>query len=327
MQALLDGEIPAAELAPITTHLAGCEACRARLDELRALMGEADTLIQSLGDGAPASGAPARGAIAQAPPRLPVYRRLAWAATVLFAAGVGYWAGDPGPSRAAIGPVDAEVTLSQAPATNPPPAAEPMTMSEQATAGNPAPARPNAPAPAEGAASTERRAAPPPTAIAADARADTSAKVVVLGDSALIVRRAETILPDTSSLAGRRALGATLQALSERARQENRLAAGAQLREAAPSAPMALQRSGVAVEGFAPVGLTEAVAVLGGSLRLVDGLVPDRLEASSTTVRVIYPLREGELVLEQRLEGDSLRVSLRGPLSRDSLAVLRGRVR
>jgi hypothetical protein len=83
----------------------------------------------------------------------------------------------------------------------------------------------------------------------------------------------------------------------------------------------------VATESYAPIAFPEAVARLGGILRLVEGLVPDRLEASTTTVRVVYPLATGELVLEQRRQGDSIVVALRGPLSADSLAVLRGRIR
>ncbi len=62
-------------------------------------------------------------------------------------------------------------------------------------------------------------------------------------------------------------------------------------------------------------------------VKSLTGLVPDRLEASATTVRVVYPLATGDLVLEQRRQGDSLVVVLRGPLSADSLAVLRGRIR
>jgi hypothetical protein len=77
------------------------------------------------------------------------------------------------------------------------------------------------------------------------------------------------------------------------------------------------------------VTLKEASTLLGGSLRLIDGLIPDRLEASASTVRVIYPMMSGELVLEQRRDADSVVVSLTGPsgLSPDSLAVLRSRIR
>ena len=100
----------------------------------------------------------------------------------------------------------------------------------------------------------------------------------------------------------------------------------------APAAPMPLTgeatlRQEVAVESFAPISFVDAVARMGGTLRLVDGLVPDRLEASTAIVRVIYPLQEGELVLEQRRLGDSISVALRGPISAESLAVLRRRVR
>jgi hypothetical protein len=86
-------------------------------------------------------------------------------------------------------------------------------------------------------------------------------------------------------------------------------------------------RQEVALEAFAPIDFFEAVARMGGTLRLIEGLVPDRLEASLTSVRVIYPLLTGELVLEQRREGDSVLVALRGPVSADSLVILRRRIR
>lgn len=320
LQAMLDGEIPAAELAPVTRHLAECAECRDRRDALRALMGEADALIEALDHGAPERGSAMRDPRSPTPSRMPIVRPLAWAASVLFAAGLGYWAGTPGAPSGAGGGQDAEIALTQLPSTPGDPAANSAEAARAAASAAPSP-----PPAAESRASAERPTATRPTSPAADAQADLAAKTIVLGDSALIVRRAETILPDTGGPPARRA---AVPSLSDRERQENRLAAGAApLREAAPGAPMAFQRSAIAVEGFAPAGLADAIALLGGSLRLVDGLVPDRLEASATTVRVIYPLREGELVLEQRREGDSLRVSLRGPLSRDSLAVLRGRVR
>jgi len=80
---------------------------------------------------------------------------------------------------------------------------------------------------------------------------------------------------------------------------------------------------------FAEVSFAQAVERLGGGLRLMEGLVPLRLEAAGDVVRVIYPAADGELVLEQRRAGDEILTSLHGPASvgPDSLARLRSRIR
>ena len=80
---------------------------------------------------------------------------------------------------------------------------------------------------------------------------------------------------------------------------------------------------------FAEVSFAQAVERLGGGLRLVEGLVPLRLEAAGDVVRVIYAAADGELVLEQRRTEDGILTSLRGPASvgPDSLARLRSRIR
>jgi hypothetical protein len=80
---------------------------------------------------------------------------------------------------------------------------------------------------------------------------------------------------------------------------------------------------------FAEVSFAQAVERLGGGLRLVEGLVPLRLEAAGDVVRVIYAAADGELVLEQRRAEDEILTSLRGPASvgPDSLARLRSRIR
>ena len=80
---------------------------------------------------------------------------------------------------------------------------------------------------------------------------------------------------------------------------------------------------------FAEVSFAQAVERLGGGLRLVEGLVPLRLEAAGDVVRVIYAAADGALVLEQRRSGDEILTSLHGPASvgPDSLARLRSRIR
>lgn len=257
LMALLDGEIPSSELAPIATHLQSCAECRARLASARTMMVGADTLIASLDEGAPAASGDRQVVPLPRPVRTPVFRTLAWAATVVMAAGLGYMVR----GGESIAPPGADATFADRPPSD---RTTPMASAEQAS---PAPAQ--APVPA-----LERPAARQDVAGAGDRNVEPEPAVTRL-------------------------------------------------------APMALAQGAadVAVESFTPIGFAEAIARLGGSIRLVDGLVPERLEASATTVRVVYPLETGELLLEQRRAGDSISVVLRGPVSAESLAVLRGRVR
>jgi hypothetical protein len=68
---------------------------------------------------------------------------------------------------------------------------------------------------------------------------------------------------------------------------------------------------------------------LGGTLRLVEGMVPLRIEAQGPVVRVIYPAPRGELILAQWLADGRLIWTLYGPpgFPADSLDRLRARVR
>lgn len=305
LAALLDGEIPSDELRFVTAHLEGCEGCRTLLEELRQLAAEADTLVQSLGDGAPMNRVVGGVVPIASRTRIGTLRRLAWAATVVIAAGLGYWAGLPGESAPAI--------LAEGGATETAASAESSRLDPAADHTGPETAQPERTAPS----APDRR------------------QVTTTAEPPAAVRPADAVTGDAAATLGRVAGRADL----ERAKAADALAgARAELapRAAAPlaaPAPPAERRSAaanlqeVAVESFTPIAFVEAVARMGGTLRLVDGLVPDRLEASARTVRVIYPLATGELVLEQRRIGDSIDVALRGPLSSDSLAVLRGRVR
>jgi hypothetical protein len=309
LMALLDGEIPSDELAPIAEHLSGCEECRARLDAARVIMTESDALIGALGDGAPAA---ADSSVIPMPrrSRTTLYRNLAWAATVAMAAGLGYSMRGPDvaptPPTVAMEPSIGEMVSTEAP-TAPAVDATAQSLEQERPAAPPTmqttavPAPPPATPPAPAAGTT------------ADARARNEA-------AAELAQKAAQ--PPAASVPTRPGAAAPLLPL---------VAGRTAARLAPPSteaAPMLLsERAMVDMESFAPIGFAEAIARLGGSIRLVDGLVPDRLEASSTTVRVVYPLETGELVLEQRLVGDSVVVALRGPVSADSLAVLRRRVR
>ena len=96
LHAYLDGELTPVERARLEAHVAECAPCRTRLDEERALVERASGL---LGLAQP----PERAA----PPPLHQLRRpsvvwrlrvpVAWAATILLALGIGYYAGDQAP--------------------------------------------------------------------------------------------------------------------------------------------------------------------------------------------------------------------------------------
>ncbi|HSE53216.1 MAG TPA: zf-HC2 domain-containing protein, partial [Gemmatimonadales bacterium] len=121
LHALLDGEIPSAELPPIQAHLRGCAECRARLAEEQDLLAESDRLIEvlELPEAAPAA-VPLRNATRRVWPT-----RLAWAATVVLAAGLGYSARGSGPVEPAPpASRDSGVELrANEPATSPAPQA------------------------------------------------------------------------------------------------------------------------------------------------------------------------------------------------------------
>ena len=89
LHAYLDGELAAAERDQVLAHLAECAACRVRLDEERALVARAGEL---LGRAAPPTRQPAPFAglrRSHSPPwRVPA----AWAATVVIAFAVGWYA-------------------------------------------------------------------------------------------------------------------------------------------------------------------------------------------------------------------------------------------
>jgi hypothetical protein len=90
LHAYLDGELATVEREHLEAHLAGCPACQARLAEARVLVERANSI---LGQALP---------LVEAPPALATLRRprlrwrpalpLAWAATVLLALGLGWYA-------------------------------------------------------------------------------------------------------------------------------------------------------------------------------------------------------------------------------------------
>ena len=88
------------------------------------------------------------------------------------------------------------------------------------------------------------------------------------------------------------------------------------------------QSSAKTVAAPVVIEFAEAVALLGGHLRLIEGLVPSRLERLGDEIRVIYPISAGNLVLSQQRVGEELRWRLIAPAgyAADSLDAMRRRV-
>jgi hypothetical protein len=122
LHAYLDGELTPVERARLEGHVAECAACRNRLDEERALIERASGL---LGLAQP----PERAAPPLHQLRRPsvVWRLrvpVAWAATVLLALGLGYYAGDRTSLSGAPEPVvmrSADSSAAQEASATPPP--------------------------------------------------------------------------------------------------------------------------------------------------------------------------------------------------------------
>jgi len=279
LHAMVDGEIPSAELVAVQAHLAGCDSCRARLAEARAFAAEAVMLVEQVEP--PGTGRQDGKTAGRQDGGLGPWRRLAWAASVVLAVGLGYGLGAGG---RADGPTGGEI-VAVAPA--PPAAAE-------------APAERPSPPPTNRAtqipvASNEARAEEPPVEAKASAPGP-----VVAADAA-----ARRVVTEPTAPAA----AAPLQATSG---VERRGLAARQER---------------AVEGglIEPIEFPAAVALLGGRLRLIEGLAPERLERAGPVVRVVYP---GPVFLEQRRTGDSVTVRLFAPgVSADSVARLLAKVR
>jgi anti-sigma factor RsiW len=313
LHALLDGEIPSSELPPIQAHLADCAECRARLEQERQLFAEAEGLVEALE--VPAGGA-VESVTRRRQPRWG--QRLAWAASVIAATGLGYAArGALPPASEPQGKSQISAVQSDSPAA--PPAAplagvpdtqgppQPLVAREVVGSGR-----------AANQAANQRRAEPP------------SQKSTVAAERTEAVVATAPAPPDSSAkaAAGPREAPPAVGALRSRMaapglRDESfRLdrTAGAVAEVSASKASLAPPES---------ISYPDAVRRLGGSLRQIEGLVPLRLEAQGASVRVVYALDQGELILSQQLIDGRLEYRLIPPVGfpADSLARLRARVR
>jgi hypothetical protein len=344
---LLDGELSPADARAARAHLAACAECRALYQEAKGFLEESDRLVTALDAG---NGAPAR--LPARPPARPSrglpLRTLAWAASIFLAISLGYYGSDfkrrsaekQGVQlEAAASPAQPPESVAAAAKGQVTPSSEPVQVPEQ------------------------RRDAPAAPSVAA--KQPTPAG---LNDSA----------------AGFRAEGAVAQSADQLRRQAGEEVADRRLAEADQGAPareapepQAAASLNAAAKVAAPAPMTtgapafrripmeEAVRQLGGTIRLIEGLTPERVESGSgqlvtgarpdlSVVRVIYldpPRREiwldqqhgagpaaaagDTILLPSQGGGQSLQwrpapgewLSLTGFLTADSLEALARRVR
>ena len=152
LHAYLDGELSAVERTRLEAHLGECPSCRARLDEERALIERAGQLLGLATPPGPERAMPPLHQLRHPRPRLRGMVPLAWAATVVLAVWVGWYArggpSAPGIQTALEAPGDSTMYYLRDPFI---PAAEPAPASAtpasraggpaQGTTGGRAPAR------------------------------------------------------------------------------------------------------------------------------------------------------------------------------------------
>lgn len=308
LHALLDGEIPSNELTEVQAHLAACAECRTRLEQERVFATVALDLVQMIEvpEEAPTmAAAPVQAAasLGGSTPhararRINWARGFAWAASVIGAVGLGYEArGFLGTSNAA--PLAVHDS------------AQPVVTNLETRRAEAAPSEPPGDAPQPSPAP----APPPPSRQLAGrsnqvrAQVDTPARLDEMRPAPSAPPPAAPPTADQNASGG----AAARDARELRARLE------------APSGLVQMK----AASAIEPLAFPEALRRLDGSIRLIQGLIPIRLEAQGSEVRVVYPALQGELILHQELVNGRLVFRLTGPpgFPADSLERLRERVR
>jgi hypothetical protein len=255
----LDGELPAEARSEFEAHAAGCDACRERIETARAGWSEADELVALLGEPEPRPGTGKLPASLRPPAPRPVrWRTLAWAASVLMAAGLGYAGGtterrsDGATERRTVGPSDSRVAAE---APEPRPASQPST-------------------PPAAAEAPSRRAAEEASVSTGAASAEFGAPLAAPEAGRQMQQAAEppsNRLEEAAPLAKQRVDGELARPLASR--EAVRFADADEA--AAGRAQPAIQPS-----SRPATSLDAAVRALGGSIRLVDGLEVKRVEVA-----------------------------------------------
>ncbi len=319
LTALLDGELTSAERVEAESHLANCPECRELLDETRGFFREAGALVEAVqlptgtagrpvGPDIPA-GTPDRRT-AEPPTRrgggLPAWRSLGWAATIVVAVGLGWFASDlryRAPVTAPISdmkPDHAEQAVRTAKSAEP-------TVNASDESMQPAPSA-SATAADKSALSLRPGTEPqrPGTPAAPPAPAP---EVGVFGNSVVAKDEVAKLAESTGERRDARE-PATVGRTEPQTGRPNPSAFTAQ----APAAAGAVQTTEAALprqrSSVRTVTLEEAVRNLGGTIRLVDGMVPARVEVVESVgpdnrwIRVVYldpPGRELWLDQERQL--------------------------
>lgn len=295
---LLDGELSPDDARAARAHLASCTECRALYEEAKEFFDESNRLVTALDGGKevvsrhpsiPAS-RPTRG--------LPLHT-LAWAASIFLAISLGYYGSDfrRKTSEAASKLTDSAIASSGNLESLPAAALkDSLSVADARTA----------PPTATGAAPTaikDRRQAKPATIPAPVGR---PAPTPVRSDQAAAEVRSEAATPPAEE----RLRGQAENAAADRSLAEaDQLAQGAGAPTSQPAAPLNAAAKAAApapAPFFRKVPMEQAVTTLGGTIRLIGGLTPERVETVGgelvtgaqpdlPVVRVIYldpPRRE-----------------------------------
>jgi len=339
LTALVDNELTAAQRSAVEAHLMACEECRRLYEEVKAFATEADGLVTAIelpasgplaplgasSAARPPGGTPSRPGRAEALPLgarspsrravwLPRWRTVAWAASVVLAVGLGWVASDIrlASRHQALG----EGSADSAPAT----AAEETVALEQQ---RPALLRPQV---EEKVAKAEDRRAKRADKVAADLPAPPPPEPSQPAPAPAAAPPSAGAAAAAGEIDGRANLG-----LLARKSVAPPAAAAA---ESAPTDAVTQHRE----SGFRQVEMKEAVRVLSGSIRLVDGLQPERVllgpgelvrgaDRALPLIRVVYkdpPGREMWLDQQRPADGEGGRLDSRSGLLVGDTVVTRG---
>jgi len=336
LHALLDGELDETEVAAAEAHLAACAECRRELAEAREFAAGADDLIEAV-DLPTATRAVTRAPKAAAP-RFN-WRNVAWAASLVFAVGLGWMAradqfrsadtgslaGKDAATTSVTGGPDSsgqesKQKLEQNERSLPPPApsladdaTEPRKRSARQEAAGAAPVAAQAPIPTVvGELAQQDKPAPAQDALRALTNPATQPAEPAMGKSAdapgLVASKVSE--EERAKEADRGFADAAAPASAAVPAPRESLLGRTNAFAAAPAGPAA-RRDGAA-GGFQVTPMEGAVRILGGSIRLVDGMTPIRVQVAPgrmvpgadpglEIVRVVYNDPPGrELWLDQQ---------------------------
>jgi hypothetical protein len=313
LNALLDSELDEAETSAAQAHLAECPECRRQYEEARAMALEAERLV-GLIEVSTRPDAPSGRARSAGWATFARWKTLAWAATVVLAAGFGWLASDLRHAPVSLDERLLTSTRADSPSAEPSTATPPPSLGLEGRSAKVAPAPEPSP--------PERRAQPasPPASVAArlatDSGKDPKAAADALGRVTVRDAKEEAARLNAAEAP---ALGGFADAAASRAAEADA--------RVPPAAPAQGVRPYVAAQEFRGLEMEEAVRQQAGAIRLVDGLVPVRIlsgpgsgmaggDPAQPMIRVVYEDPPGrELWLDQQRPGpvaDGPSLQLRG---------------